>query len=87
MALCDGEEREILNPAYRTYRNLEATPTLVLAELGHLQNEFARLRPQLGDATAAGSLFTRAVGDGSHQIYRGTIPVGDGLVTHSQPDK
>ena len=80
MAKCDGVELEILNPAYREYRNLEATPTLVLAELGHLQAEYARLKPQLGDATAVNSLFTRAVDDGSFQLYRGTIPIGDSLV-------
>ena len=80
MAKCDDVEREIINPAYRAYRNLDATPTLVLAELGMLQDEFGRLGPQLGDATASSSLFTRSVGEGAHQIYRGTIPIGDSLV-------
>ena len=80
MAKCNGVELEILNPAYRAYRNLEAMPTLVLAELGHLQAEYARLQPLRGDATAANSLFTRAVGNGSFQVYRRTIPIGDSLV-------
>ena len=80
MALCDDVEREIINPAYRAYRNLDATPTLVLAELGMLQDKFGRLGPQLGDATAPNSLFMRSVGEDAYQIYRGTIPIGDSLV-------
>ena len=56
-ALCDMITREVINPAYRKYRNMRATPMILMAELGLAQLHFSEKTPVLGDLTAPESLF------------------------------